>query len=1081
MIKPNKTKLKTNSTMSYSTTTTTTTFLLATIFLIGLFEIKSIQSAKLQVPFQDLATPKPAISSKIYYLTESCSICEKFRPDFTRVKKPPGLNETLESEPSTEPKPDSDDGETLKRVPRQTSLASKLKSDDPDKDIILLDYRKQSLNDSDLQLNGTWSWKKSFKKIHAKWIERKNDTSKKIQQDVVAKLKIEKTPEGEEKKKLVLEFKKKIQNLTSLNSMMMMIDEPYNAQEFEEEMLGDDEEDNKDGEKEKILVKREIKQIFLDPIKQPSIVIRSKRSTAIDTSNDPTGTDNPLIEMTTLPTQIFDENDQLLTNNNETELKKNGTYEKCRLLIRLKANPEDIITDTAEEEEKEKELDSKVEDKNVADKKETLPEPNVADSVEKVDEIKSLEKITDNVVVGEQKEKEKQPEKSIEKDEKVKMEEKSSNVLEEPKMIEKVATKIEETVSDMVSPSSPAPVSTLTKEEEKSTNTVEELKPILTIADDEKLIAAATTTTKAETPIESSSPSSTEKVKEEVEAPKVTPKEVEAPMVKPEAVEAPMVKPEAVEAPKEVETPKIQPEEVKAPMVKPEKIEAPKVTPKEVEKPKIAPEVVEAPMVKPEVVKAPEVTPKEVEAPKIKPEAVEAPKIKPEEVKAPEVTPKETSTISTVKVSTTEKPKPKPKSKPTNLQLGLLINIRKFVDGVFESIETDVNQSVTKKREIKKMNPFWKNVKIFTSDPEMTEFFYDGEKLTSLDNELTKKSTDDGKLRRKRSTTTTKVKSNSFMDMIDMDDIVRLLSPNGTIDLNIADEKWILLERKIFFNDVDNDSDEELILNLYFKPKENEDEEMVDDDGLKRSKKMKKALQCPTGTFDCNSDGHLCIPNSLICNGEDNCGNGHDEMLNCAPTLNMFYVKDITLRRHPISNDGNGGWFDLDPATEEMFWLGTRILFILFATSLFLYILLLLCRMCDRLRYPDNQYGSPAASMFLIPKGNYISISGDTIERKPYQACQPKKSSSSTGKSSRMDNQGSKIHEYIYVNNNYGQPQGSTMVSTDVQPPTYDNRSRRNGQRGQQQQHRRQSSDITTDDEYPPLYEETIRNYGTKK
>nr|XP_027204432.1 titin-like isoform X2 [Dermatophagoides pteronyssinus] len=1004
MIKPNKQKTKTNSTMSYSTTTTTTTFLLATIFLIGLFEIKSIQSAKLQVPFQDLATPKPAISSKIYYLTESCSICEKFRPDFTRVKKPPGLNETLESEPSTEPKPDSDDGETLKRVPRQTSLATKLKGDDPDKDIILLDYRKQSLNDSDLQLNGTWSWKKSFKKIHAKWIERKNDTSKKIQQDVVAKLKIEKTPEGEEKKKLVLEFKKKIQNLTSLNSMMM-IDEPYNAQEFEEEMLGDDEDngDNEDGEKEKILVKREIKQIFLDPIKQPSIVIRSKRSTAIDTSNDPTGmnTDNPLIEMTTLPTQIFDENDQLLTNDNVTELKKNGTYEKCRLLIRLKANPEDIITDTAEEEVKEKELDSKV---VTEDKKETSPEPNVADSVEKVDEIKSLEKITDNVVVGEQKEKEKQPEKLVE------TEEKSSNVLEEPKMIEKVATKIEETVSDMVSPSSPAPESTLTKEEEKSTNTVEELKPILTISDDEKLIAAATTTTKAETPIESSSPSSKEKVKEEVEAPKVTPKEVE--------------------------TPKIQPEEVETPMVKPEAIEAPKVTPKE----------------------------------------VEAPKIEPEEVKTPEVTPKETSTISTVTVSTTEKPKPKPKSKPTNLQLGLLINIRKFVDGVFESIETDVNQSVTKKREIKKMNPFWKNVKIFTSDPEMTEFFYDGEKLTSLDNELTKKSTDDGKLRRKRSTT---VKSNSFMDMIDMDDIVRLLSPNGTIDLNIADEKWILLERKIFFNDVDNDSDEELILNLYFKPKENEDEEMVVDDGLKRSKKMKKALQCPTGTFDCNSDGHLCIPNSLICNGEDNCGNGHDEMLNCAPTLNMFYVKDITLRRHPISNDGNGGWFDLDPATEEMFWLGTRILFILFATSLFLYILLLLCRMCDRLRYPDNQYGSSsAASMFLIPKGNYISISGDTIERKPYQACQPKKSS--TGKSSRMDNQGSKIHEYIYVNNNYGQPQGSTIVSTDVQPPTYDNRSRRSGQRGQQQ-HRRQSSDITTDDEYPPLYEETIRNYGTKK
>ena len=673
MIKPNKQKTKTNSTMSYSTTTTTTTFLLATIFLIGLFEIESIQSAKLQVPFQDLATPKPAISSKIYYLTESCSICEKFRPDFTRVKKPPGLNDTSESEPSTEPKPEADDGETLKRVPRQTSLATKLKSDDPDKDIILLDYRKQSLNDSDLQQNGTWSWKKSFKKIHAKWIERKNDTSKKIQQDVVAKLKIEKTPEGEEKKKLVLEFKKKIQNLTSLNSMMMMIDEPYNAQEFEEEMLGDDEDngDNEDGEKEKILVKREIKQIFLDPIKQPSIVIRSKRSAAIDTSNDPTGTDNPLIEMTTLPTQIFDENDQLLTNDNVTELKKNGTYEKCRLLIRLKANPEDIITDTAEEEEeKEKELDSKV---VTEDKKETLPEPseskeseNVADSVEKIDEIKSLEKITDNVVV----EKEKQPEKS-------------SNVLEEPKMIEKVATKIEETVSDVVSPSSPAPpVSTLTKEEEKSTNTVEveELKPILTIADDEKLIAAATTTTtKAETPIESSSPSSMEKVKEAVEAPKVTPEEVETPKIQPEEVETPMVKSEAIEAPKvtpkEVEAPKIIPETVEAPKVKPEEVKAPNVTPKEVEAPMVKPVAVEAPKIKPEAVKTPEVTPKEVEAPKVTPK--ETTKVVADDDKT-----KETSTISTVKVSTTEKPKPKPKSKPTNLQLGLLINIRKFVDGV---------------------------------------------------------------------------------------------------------------------------------------------------------------------------------------------------------------------------------------------------------------------------------------------------------------------------------------------------------------------------------------------------------------
>lgn len=123
-----------------------------------------------------------------------------------------------------------------------------------------------------------------------------------------------------------------------------------------------------------------------------------------------------------------------------------------------------------------------------------------------------------------------------------------------------------------------------------------------------------------------------------------------------------------------------------------------------------------------------------------------------------------------------------------------------------------------------KNDPFWKNVKIFTSDPEMTEFFYEGEKMNKKEKETTTSKETEPK-RTKRS-----IKSNSFIDMIDMDDIVQLLSPNGSIDLNIADEKWILLERKIFFNDMDKDSDEELIINLYFKPKENEDEEMDDDE-----------------------------------------------------------------------------------------------------------------------------------------------------------------------------------------------------------------------------------------------------------
>lgn len=187
-------------------------------------------------------------------------------------------------------------------------------------------------------------------------------------------------------------------------------------------------------------------------------------------------------------------------------------------------------------------------------------------------------------------------------------------------------------------------------------------------------------------------------------------------------------------------------------------------------------------------------------------------------------------------------------------------------------------------------------------------------------------------------------------------------------------------------------------------------------------------------------------------------------MLNCGSSLNMFYVQDPSLL-HRGSSDG---WFDVDPATEEMFWLGTRILFILFATSLFLYILLLLCRMCDRIRYSDQ---SP---MFIIPKGNYISISGDTIERKPYQACQR----SST--KSQMDTRGSKIHEYIYVNNNYGQPQGSTMVSTDVEPSFGRNNYHKSGRKNYNHRNDLTSPDVT-DDEYPPLYEDSVRNYGTKK
>lgn len=382
---------------------------------------------------------------------------------------------------------------------------------------------------------------------------------------------------------------------------------------------------------------------------------------------------------------------------------------------------------------------------------------------------------------------------------------------------------------------------------------------------------------------------------------------------------------------------------------------------------------------------------------------------------------------------------PEPEPLPKDSKIGFMINIRKFVNTVLDAAEEDLNRTQKKMEK----NPFWKNIKIFTSEPDMTEFWYEGKKMTDPKSD---KST-----RAKRSIKT------PLIDMIDMSDIVSLLSPNETDELNIADEKWILLERKIFFDDPDEDSDEELIINLFFKPKEPEHDE--DEFDIPKEHSVEQ-LECPRGTFDCKSDGIFCIPNSLKCNGEDNCGNGHDEMSCPGGGLSLFYVYN------GANHESFSGLLSVDHQTQDMFWFGTRILFILFATCLFLYILLLLCRMCDKLR-------SDPSPMFIIPKGNYISISGDTIERKSLFGKQPKGSIGSN-----MDTRGSKIREYIYVNNNYGQPQGSTVVNTDVQPPPYSSH-RRN--KRSYKRYDNVSPDITDNDEYPPLYDDFHRQYGTKK
>lgn len=135
-------------------------------------------------------------------------------------------------------------------------------------------------------------------------------------------------------------------------------------------------------------------------------------------------------------------------------------------------------------------------------------------------------------------------------------------------------------------------------------------------------------------------------------------------------------------------------------------------------------------------------------------------------------------------------------------------------------------------------NPWWKNIRIFTSDPNNTEYWFHGKKMS-------KESGD--KSRTKRS-----IKNEPFIDMIDMEDIVKLLTESGS-NLDITNEKWILIERKVFFDDPDGDDDDELIINLFFKP--NEDYVKENSDKLVKT--------CPAGTFDCNSNGLLCIPNSL--------------------------------------------------------------------------------------------------------------------------------------------------------------------------------------------------------------------------
>lgn len=170
--------------------------------LLSILCLTKVIESKLEVPFQDFATPKPAIARKVYYLQDSCSICEKFRPDFTKIKLPPNETEasiTTSATASEQKKTDNvklhsnqtdvlpENKTELKRVPRESSKVEK----EEKPEITILEYEKNSNHDSDLTKNSTWTWQTAFKRIRAKWIEKfDNNTIRKVENKMTATLKV---------------------------------------------------------------------------------------------------------------------------------------------------------------------------------------------------------------------------------------------------------------------------------------------------------------------------------------------------------------------------------------------------------------------------------------------------------------------------------------------------------------------------------------------------------------------------------------------------------------------------------------------------------------------------------------------------------------------------------------------------------------------------------------------------------------------------------------------------------------------------------------------------------------------------
>lgn len=152
-----------------------------------------------------------------------------------------------------------------------------------------------------------------------------------------------------------------------------------------------------------------------------------------------------------------------------------------------------------------------------------------------------------------------------------------------------------------------------------------------------------------------------------------------------------------------------------------------------------------------------------------------------------------------------------------------------------------------------------------------------------------------------------------------------------------------------------------------------------------------------------------------------------------------------------------------------------------------MYTLSLLCRCCcDRKGRPMSYFinnrspmvylrsaksGPPGSEPLLASSSSSSSGYGPTAGRAMknganYQFMQGVPPPPPSYFGNQSDNQKSHVNEYIYVNNNYGQPQGSTTVNTSVRP----SRDNINGGASAPPQY---------PDDFPPMYPNIeYPNYG---